>query len=115
MHRLSFAVCRPKNNSNSENRISRRTFLKYMGAAGAVFTLSYFLPFSKAFGTAANGTNATKSTNPLSSKTSLLSSHSPHTFNLDAAMPQFSHASGSETIASADNFPILSCCVYTHR
>jgi hypothetical protein len=30
----------PKYNSNSENRISRRTFLKYMGAAGAVFTLS---------------------------------------------------------------------------
>jgi oxalate decarboxylase len=98
----------PKNNSNSDGRISRRTFLKYMGAAGAVFTLSYFVPFSKAFGATANNTNATKGTHLLNSNTSLLSSHSPHTFNLDAATSQFLNAAGSQTIANADNFPILS-------
>lgn len=97
----------PKNNSNSDGRISRRTFLKYMGAAGAVFTLSYLVPFSKTFGTAANSTNATTS-NVFRSNTSLLSSRSPHTFNLDAATPQFLNAAGSQTIANADNFPILS-------
>jgi hypothetical protein len=97
----------PKSNSNSENKISRRTFLKYMGAAGAVFTLSYFVPFSKSFGAPTNDTHATKRTR-LNSNTGLLSRSSPHTFNLDAATPQILNTAGSQTIASADNFPILS-------
>ncbi|MRN61075.1 MAG: twin-arginine translocation signal domain-containing protein [Nitrosopumilales archaeon] len=28
----------PENNSDSDGKISRRTFMKYVGAAGAVFT-----------------------------------------------------------------------------
>jgi hypothetical protein len=66
------------------------------------------VPFSKAFGAAANNTNATKSTNvTTSSQTGLLPKPSPHTFNLDATTPQLSNTGGSRTFANADNFPIL--------
>jgi oxalate decarboxylase/phosphoglucose isomerase-like protein (cupin superfamily) len=73
-----------------------------------VFTLSYFVPFSKSFGATTNNAYNAKRTRLLNSNTSLLHNHSPHTFNLDAATPQFLNAAGSQTIASADNFPILS-------
>jgi hypothetical protein len=41
--------------------------MKYVGAAGAVFTLSSLLPFNKAFAAGPNNTNATKNTNTTSS------------------------------------------------
>ena len=56
-----------ENNSDSDGEISRRTFIKYVGAAGAVFTLSSLLPFNKAFAAGPNNTNATKNTNTTSS------------------------------------------------
>ena len=98
---------RPDTENNSGGKISRRDFLKYIGAAGAIFGLAS-LPFGK---TLAAGTNATNN-----SQTSLLPAppskskqtpSSPHTFNLDGTTPQFSNAAGSRTIADADNFPIL--------
>jgi len=32
------------------------------------------------------------------------------TFNLDYIIPQFSNSAGNQTIAAADNFPILGNC-----
>ncbi|MDQ6668920.1 MAG: cupin domain-containing protein [Thermoproteota archaeon] len=99
----------PENNSDSEGKISRRTFIKYIGAAGAVFTLSSLLPFNKAFAAGQNNTNATKNTNTTSSSQTSPPKQmtSPHTFNLDATTPQLSNIGGSRTFANADNFPIL--------
>jgi hypothetical protein len=57
----------PENNSNSDGKISRRTFMKYVGAAGAVFTLSSLVPFNKVFAAVPNNTNATKNMNTTSS------------------------------------------------
>jgi TAT (twin-arginine translocation) pathway signal sequence len=42
--------------SNFEGKISRRDFLKYMGAAGAIVGLSS-VPFAKTFSTGTNATN----------------------------------------------------------
>jgi oxalate decarboxylase/phosphoglucose isomerase-like protein (cupin superfamily) len=103
-----------ENNINSNGKISRRDFLKYMGATGAILGLSS-LPFSKTFAARAN-TNTTN--NPQTSlippsptsklkQTPSPSSSSPHTFNLDATTPQFSNAAGMQTVANTDNFPIL--------
>ncbi len=91
--------------SNSEGRISRHDFIKYVGATGAILGLSS-LPFSKTFAALSNGTNP--QTNFLTPSESKQISHtSPHTFNLDSISPQLSNAAGSRTIANADNFPIL--------
>jgi hypothetical protein len=50
----------PENDSDYDGKISRRTFMKYVGAAGAIFTLSSLVPFNKAFAAGTNNTNATK-------------------------------------------------------
>jgi oxalate decarboxylase len=99
----------PENNSDSDGKISRRTFMKYVGAAGAIFTLSSLVPFNKAFAAGTNNTNATKNTNTTSSSQTSPPKQmgSPHTFNLAATTPQLSNAGGSRTFANADNFPIL--------
>ena len=87
----------PENNSDSDGKISRRTFMKYVGAAGAIFTLSSLVPFNKAFAAGTNNTNATKNTNTTSSSQTSPPKQmgSPHTFNLSATTPQLSNAGGS--------------------
>ena len=85
-------------------RITRRDFLKLVGAAGAVATLPSLLPFGKVFGGTNNNTNInqTSSMNPMNKQTSSL-----HIFDLDGAKPQFSSPNGSRTLMNVDNFPIL--------
>jgi oxalate decarboxylase len=99
---------RPDTENNSGGKISRRDFLKYIGAAGAIFGLSS-LPFSKTFAAGTNATNNSQ-TSPLPAppSKSKQAPSSPHIFNLDGTSPQSSNAAGSGTTASADNFPILS-------
>lgn len=95
-----------ESNSNSDRKISRRDFLKLVGATGAIFNLSSSLtPSSKAFASGANTTYTN------SNQTSLLpqpkAMTSPHVFNLDTAMPQISNISESRTIVNTDKFPIF--------
>ena len=60
--------------SNSdEGKISRRDFLKYAGATGAILGLSA-LPFTKIFGDIANATNNSAQTNASSVQPSNTSS-----------------------------------------
>ena len=99
---------RPDTENNSGGKISRRDFLKYIGAAGAIFGLSS-LPFSKTFAAGTNATNNSQtSLLPAPPSKSKQAPSSPHIFNLDGTTPQSSNAPGSGTTASADNFPILS-------
>ena len=93
--------------SNSEDsKISRKDFLKYVGATGAIIGLSC-LPF-KILAQSVNALNNSNQTNILShSSTQSADASSAHTFNLDYIIPQFSNSVGSQTIAAADNFPIL--------
>jgi oxalate decarboxylase len=99
-----------KESNSDEGKISRRDFLKYAGATGAILGLSA-LPFTKIFGDIANATNNSVQTNASSvqsSNTSSSSFHSSvHAFNIDSITPQFSNSAGSQTIAAANNFPIL--------
>ena len=99
-----------KESNSDEGKISRRDFLKYAGATGAILGLSA-LPFTKIFGDIANATNNSAQTNASSvqsSNTSSSSFHSSvHAFNIDSTTPQFSNSAGSQTIAAANNFPIL--------
>ena len=99
-----------KESNNDEGKISRHDFLKYAGATGAILGLSA-LPFTKIFGDIANATNSSVQTNASSvqsSNTSPSSFHSSvHAFNIDSTTPQFSNSAGSQTIAAANNFPIL--------
>ena len=97
--------------SNSDGgKISRRDFLKYAGATGAMLGLSA-LPLTKIFGDIANVTNNSVQTNSASSvKSNNIASSfhsSVHSFNLDSTTPQFSNSAGSQTIATSNNFPIL--------
>lgn len=85
--------------SNSEGNVSRRDFLKYVGAAGAVLGLSS-LPFTRTFAAGSNATNV--QTKPLPPEKQTPSS--PHTFNLDATTPQFSNTAGSRTFAMLITF-----------
>jgi oxalate decarboxylase len=95
-----------ESNSNSDRKISRRNFLKFVGATGAIFTLSSLAPSAKAFASGANTTYTNNSQISVSPQPKQMAS--PHTFNLEATTPQFSNASsGSRTVANADNFPIL--------
>ena len=102
------AVNPSDSNANSERKISRRDFLKSIGATGAILTLSSLVPSSKAFAVGANTTTYTNNNNN-NNQTSIASKPmtSPHVFNLDAAIPQISNTSGSRTITNADNFQIL--------
>jgi oxalate decarboxylase len=99
-----------KESNHDEGKISRHDFLKYAGATGAILGLSA-LPFTKIFGDIANATNSSVQTNASSvqsSNTSPSSFHSSvHAFNIDSTTPQFSNSAGSQTIAAANNFPIL--------
>jgi oxalate decarboxylase/phosphoglucose isomerase-like protein (cupin superfamily) len=92
--------------SNSDRKISRRDFLKFIGATGTVFTLSSLASSDKAFASGAN-TTYTNSSQTSFSPPQLKAMTSPHVFNLDTAMPQISNISGSRTIVNADNFPIF--------
>ena len=96
-----------ESNSHSDRKISRRDFLNFIGATGAIFTLSSLVPSAKAFASGANTTytNSNQTSVPPTQPTEMASSH---IFNLDTAMPQISNISGgSRTIANADNFPIF--------
>jgi hypothetical protein len=79
-----------ESNSHSDRKISRRDFLNFVGATGAVFTLSSLVPSAKAFASGANTTytNSSQTSIPPSQPTEIASSH---IFNLDTAMPQISN------------------------
>ena len=95
-------------NSNSDRKISRRDFLNFIGATGAIFTLSSLVPSVKAFASGANTTYTNSSQTSVSPPQPKAMTSSPHVFNLDTAIPQISNISGgSRTIVNADNFPIL--------
>jgi oxalate decarboxylase len=96
-----------ESNSNSDGKISRRDFLKFIGATGAIFTLSSLAPSSKAFASGANTTYTNSNQTSFSPPPQPKAMTSPHVFNLDTAMPQISNISGSRTIVNADNFPIF--------
>jgi oxalate decarboxylase/phosphoglucose isomerase-like protein (cupin superfamily) len=95
-----------ESNFNSDRKISRRDFLNFIGATGAIFTLSSLVPSAKAFASGAN-TTYTNSSQTSFSPPQPKAMTSPHVFNLDTAMPQISNTSGSRTIVNADNFPIF--------
>jgi oxalate decarboxylase len=95
-----------ESNFNSDRKISRRDFLNFIGATGAIFTLSSLVPSAKAFASGAN-TTYTNSSQASFSPPQPKAMTSPHVFNLDTAMPQISNTSGSRTIVNADNFPIF--------
>jgi len=96
--------------SNEQNqKVSRRSFLKYLGAAGAVIALPSIIPLGRAFGVSTTG-NSSNASIPLNSTSPKLGANmnSVYTFNLDGTVPQISNSFGSRTTANADNFPILS-------
>jgi oxalate decarboxylase len=98
-----------KESDSDEGKISRRDFLKYVGATGAVIGLSA-LPFTKILGDFSNITNKSVQTNASSVQSGSTPSSlhiSVHAFNLDSSTPQFSNSAGSQTIAASNNFPIL--------
>ena len=88
-----------------DGKITRRDFMKIIGAAGALATLSTLVPFSKVFGVTANET----STNQTGNISGVTNDQNPgsNSFNLDGAKPQFFSPTGSRTIMTSDNFPIL--------
>lgn len=88
-----------------DGKITRRDFMKLIGAAGAVAALPTLVPLSKVLGVTTNVTN-TNQTRDVSGVTNVQNSGF-HAFNLDGAKPQFSSPTGSRTIMTADNFPIL--------
>jgi oxalate decarboxylase len=94
-----------ESNSNSDRKISRRDFLKFIGATGAVFTLSSLAPSAKAFASGANTTYTNNSQISIPPQQKEIAS--PHVFNLDITIPQISNISGSRTIVNADNFSIF--------
>lgn len=95
----------------NKDKMSRRDFLKFLGATGAVITLPSLVPLGRAFGVSTNmttvGSNATNQTNLTNSQLPS-STSSVYTFNLDGTTPQVSNSNGSRTTANADNFPVLS-------
>lgn len=95
--------------STNEQKMSRRNFIKLLGAAGAAVTLPSLIPLGRSFGasTAGNTSNATTTANNTSSQLTT-NTNSVYTFNLDGTTPQVSNSNGSRTIANADNFPVLS-------
>jgi oxalate decarboxylase len=96
-----------ESNSNSDRKISRRDFLNFIGATGAIFTLSSLVPSAKAFASGANTTYTNSNQTSVSPPPQPKAMTSPHVFNLDTTMPQISNISGSRTIVNADNFPIF--------
>lgn len=91
--------------STNEQKMSRRNFIKLLGAAGAAVTLPSLIPLGRSFG--ASTSNATATANNTSSQLTT-NTNSVYTFNLDGTTPQVSNSNGSRTIANADNFPVLS-------
>jgi oxalate decarboxylase len=88
-----------------KEKVTRRHFLKLVGAAGTLATLATVIPFGKIFANSNNVTNNnhTESINqPI--KQQLVNSHS---YDLEGASPQFISPIGSRTLMNADNFPIL--------
>jgi oxalate decarboxylase len=93
-----------------KREITRRDFLKLVGAAGAVLaTLPSFIPFGQVVGSSGtnSSTNINRTTSNLDTSINKQTS-SVHIFNLDGAIPQFQSPTGSRTLMNADNFPILS-------
>jgi hypothetical protein len=93
-----------ENESNKE-KVTRRHFLKLVGTAGTVATLTTVIPFSRVFASTNNDTNINQTgsmNQPMVQQTT-----QTHSFNLDAAKPQFSSTTGTRTLMNADNFPIL--------
>ena len=90
------------NINNSDNKISRRDFLKLVGVAGTIATLPTFLPLGKVFGTNGNLTTTNNNT-----KTATKISNGHHKFNLDGTSPQVANTMGSRTMVDSKVFPIL--------
>lgn len=95
--------------SGNEQKMSRRSFIKFLGAAGAAITLPSLIPLGRAFGVSTTG-NSTNASSPVNNTSSQLkaNTNSVYTFNLDGTVPQLSNSNGSRTTANVDNFPILS-------
>jgi len=95
--------------STNEQKMSRRNFIKLLGATGAAVTLPSLIPIGRAFGAsnAGNSSNATTTANNTSSQLTT-NTNSVYAFNLDGTTPQVSNSNGSRTIANANNFPVLS-------
>ena len=100
-----FVSTNSSENKSQVKKFTRRNFLKLVGAAGAVATLSSLIPFGKVFGNTNNNTdiNQTSNMNTVMNK----QESSIHIFDLDGAKPQFYSPTGSRTIMNVDNFPIL--------
>lgn len=98
-----------KDNNSSDSKISRRDFIKFVGAAGAVLTLPSLIPLGRVFGANTTGVrrNVSSQVNATSSQLKT-NTKSIYTYNLDIATPQTSKTNGTRTMANADNFPILS-------
>ena len=95
----------PSENGSKNGKVTRRHFLKLVGAAGAVATLTTVIPFSKVFAGTNNDMNINK-TGSINQPV-VQQKIQTHSFNLDAAEPQFNSQTGSRTLMNADNFPIL--------
>jgi hypothetical protein len=91
-----------ESNSNSDRKISRRDFLNFIGATGAIFTLSSLVPSAKAFASGANTTYTNSNQTSVSPPPQPKAMTSPHVFNLDTTMPQISNISGSRTIVNVE-------------
>ena len=98
-----------KDNNSSDSKISRRDFIKFVGAAGAVLTLPSLIPLGRVFGANTTGVsgNVSGQVNATSSQLKT-NTKSIYTYNLDRATPQTSNTNGTRTMANVDNFPILS-------
>jgi hypothetical protein len=95
----------PAENRSKNEKVTRRHFLKLVGAAGTVATLTTMIPFSRVFAGTNNDTNINKTTSV--NQPVVQQMIQTHSYNLDASEPQFSSQTGTRTLMNADNFPIL--------
>jgi oxalate decarboxylase len=95
----------PSKNGSKNEKVTRRHFLKLVGAAGTVATLTTVIPFSRIFAGTNNDTNFNKTGSE--NQPVVQQVIQTHSFNLDAAEPQFSSQTGTRTLMNAGNFPIL--------
>ena len=98
-----------KSNHNSEEKISRRDFLKLVGVAGAFATLPTLLPLGKVFATNGNVTSSKNET-----KTATKTSNGSHKFNLDGTPPQVANTMGSRTMVDMHYFQSLKECLLVY-
>lgn len=93
-----------KNNDDSDEKLSRRDFLKLVGVAGTFATIPALFPLGKVFASNGNGDgNVSNSTSQTVKKLST----GNHKFNLDGTSPQVANTMGSRTMVDKTLFPIL--------